>query len=78
MTWRAMSGGPYTRASGATAILPLLASWVVSVPAAVGLLAKGQGVRAAALVLLHWAVLVGPATCCSPRHRMPFDSRNKG
>ena len=34
-----------TLASGATAILPLLASWSVSVPAALGLLAKGQGLK---------------------------------
>jgi predicted PurR-regulated permease PerM len=47
-----------TLASGATAILPLLASWSVSLPAALGLLAKGQGLKGAALVVMHWVTLV--------------------
>ena len=47
-----------TLASGATAILPLLASWSVSLPAALGLLAKGEGLKGAALVVLHWVTLI--------------------
>ena len=47
-----------TLASGATAILPLLASWSVSLPAALGLLAKGEGIKGAALVVMHWVTLV--------------------
>ena len=47
-----------TLASGATAILPLLASWSVSVPAALGLLAKGEGLKGVALVVMHWVVLI--------------------
>jgi hypothetical protein len=47
-----------TLASGLTAILPLLASWSVSLPAALGLLAKGEGAKAAALVLMHWITLI--------------------
>tara|TARA_B100000401_G_scaffold138856_1_gene92118 strand:- start:342 stop:1193 length:852 start_codon:yes stop_codon:yes gene_type:complete len=47
-----------TLASGATAILPLLASWSVSVPAALGLLAKGEGLKGFALVVMHWVVLI--------------------
>ena len=26
----------------------------------------------------HHVMLAGPGRCCSPRHRMPFDSRNEG
>ena len=47
-----------TLASGATAILPLLASWSVSLPAAFELVAKGQAVKGAALVVAHWVTLV--------------------
>jgi len=44
--------------SGATAILPLLASWSVSLPAAFELAAKGQALRGGALVVAHWVTLV--------------------
>ena len=37
---------------------PLLASWSVSLPAALGLLAKGEGLKGAALVVLHWVTLI--------------------
>jgi predicted PurR-regulated permease PerM len=47
-----------TLASGATAILPLLASWSVSLPAAFELVAKGFAVKGAALVVAHWVTLV--------------------
>ena len=47
-----------TLASGATAILPLLASWAVSLPAAASLVAKGQAYKGAALVLSHFVTLV--------------------
>lgn len=47
-----------TLASGAAAVLPLLASWSVALPAALSLLAKGQGLKGAALVVLHWVTLV--------------------
>ena len=36
----------------------LLASWSVSVPAALGLLAKGEGLKGVALVVMHWVVLI--------------------
>ena len=47
-----------TLASGATAILPLLASWSVSLPAALGLVAEGRPWSGAALVATHWVTLV--------------------
>jgi len=47
-----------TLASGATAILPLLASWSMSLPAAFELVAKGFAVKGAALVVAHWVTLV--------------------
>ena len=47
-----------TLVSGATAILPLLASWSVSLPAAFSMAAKGRAARGAALVVAHWVALV--------------------
>ena len=47
-----------TLVSGATAILPLLASWSVSLPAAFSLAAKGRAAQGAALVVAHWVTLM--------------------
>jgi len=61
-----------TLASGATAILPLLASWSVSVPAALGLLAKGQGLKVRYFefgFIFVWAIRLRLCVLCDSYYR---------
>jgi len=60
---------------------PVAEGSVLGLGAAAGTAVEGSvlGLGAAAGTAVHVAVhRVGPARCCSPRHRMPLDSRDEG